>query len=221
MITSRTQTSRAIERLRYDIVTGKLRPNEKLRVQGLAELYGLAPSSLREALSRLVTDALVVAEDQRGFRVSPVSSEDLMDLTETRVGIECLALRRSIEFGTVTWESEVIGAHHRLASVRESHDPNSADLMQWAAYHADFHRALIGACRSDWLMSFCRLLYAQSERYRMLATFTRPPGARDSEREHRALVDAVIGRDADGACALLGRHFRETTRLLLENGVDR
>lgn len=213
---ARTQTTIAIERLRTDIVTGKLRPNEKLRVQALAERYGIAASSLREALSRLVTDALVVAEDQRGFRVSPVSRADLLDLTEARVGIECLALTRAIERGDVGWESEIIGAFHRLSRCKEGGDPASPEAQHWGACHTDFHRALIAGCGSEWLMYFSRLMYEKSDRYRMLVTFSRPPGSRNPLAEHEALMNAAIKRDKDEACRLMALHFRETTRLLLE-----
>jgi DNA-binding GntR family transcriptional regulator len=65
-------------------------------------------------------------------------------------------------------------------------------------------------------MYFSRLMYEKSERYRMLATFARPPGARNALAEHEALMNAAIKRDKDEACRLLGAHFRETTRLLLE-----
>jgi DNA-binding GntR family transcriptional regulator len=213
---ARTQTTVAIARLRSDIITGKLRPNEKLRVQALAERYGIAASSLREALSRLVTDALVIAEDQRGFRVSPVSRADLVDLTEARVGIDCLALRRSVELGDVGWESEVLGAYHRLSRCTENADPASPDALQWSESHADFHRALIAGCGSEWLQYFSRLMYEKSDRYRMLASFSRPPGQRNPLREHEALMQAAIGRDADEGCRLLSFHYRETTRMLLE-----
>jgi DNA-binding GntR family transcriptional regulator len=211
-----TQTTIAIERLRADIVSGRLRPNEKLRVQALAEHYGFAASALREALSRLVTDALVVVEDQRGFRVSPVSRESLIELTDARVGIECLAIRRAIQFGDVAWESSVIGAYHRLSRCSEIPDPNSQDMLQWSRCHQDFHQALIAACRSKWLLYFTNLLYQQSERYRMLATLTKPKRKRNVPKEHEELMNAVVERDADRACTLIEAHFQETTRLLLE-----
>jgi len=213
---ARTQTSIAIERLREEIITGKLPPNEKLRVQALAARYGLATSSLREALSRLVTDALVVAEDQRGFRVSPVSRSGLIDLTEARVGIECLALTRSIEYGDVAWESEVIGAFHRLSRCSETTQPNSAEAAVWSSAHAEFHSALIAACRSEWLLYFSSLMYQQSDRYRLLNAFSRPPGTRNALHEHEALMNATVKRESARACELLAAHYRETTRQLLE-----
>ena len=211
----RTQTSVAIDQLRTDIVAGRLRPNDKLRVQALVERYGLAASAIREALSRLVTDGLVDVEDQRGFRVSPVSREDLLDLTESRVSIECLALTRAIQHGDVAWESEIVAAYHRLSRFAQTAAPAAGDLASMADCHRDFHRSLIAACRSEWLLYFCGVLYEQSERYRFLALYSAPRG-RNPLKEHEELMNVVIRRDAAEACRQLGKHIRETTRIILK-----
>jgi DNA-binding GntR family transcriptional regulator len=215
---ARTQTSIAIDQIRSEIVSGNLRPLEKLRVQFLAKRYGLAASAIREALSRLVTDGLVAVEDQRGFRVGGVSRDDLEDLTETRVGIESLALTRAIEFGDVAWESDVLGAYHRLSRCVRPAGPNTPEMRQWAACHRDFHRSLIAACRSEWLLYFCGMLYERSDRYRMLTVFTEEAYPRNADHEHEELMKAVIGRDARAACELIREHFWETTRVIL--GID-
>jgi len=60
-----TQTTIAIERLRADIVSGRLRSNEKLRVQALAEHYGFAAGALREAHFQETTRLLLEADDMR------------------------------------------------------------------------------------------------------------------------------------------------------------
>jgi len=218
---TRTQTSLAIKRLRAEIISGRLKPNEKLRVLMLAERYQLGPSPLREALSRLVTDGLVEAYDQRGFRVSPISREDLIDLTESRCGIECLALGASIKLGDVAWESDVLAAFHRL-----SHCPLPTKITDdglaetaWAECHREFHRMLIAACRSEWLMYFSGLLYEQSERYRTLAAISiAEKRTRDVPQEHEDIMRAVIGRDTDAACALVKQHFWQTTNIILGVG---
>ena len=79
---------------------------------------------MREALSRLVADGLVQASDQRGFRVSPVSAADLRDVTQTRVDIEGLALRRSIEhgirLGSLRW-SELLQRSEKARNVQAEH----------------------------------------------------------------------------------------------------
>ena len=96
---SRTLIERAYEQLRDDIVDGHLPPDEKLRVEHLKARYGVSAGTLREAITRLVSDALVITEGQRGFRVAPIAVADLQDLTNLRVHIEIDALRQSMRQG--------------------------------------------------------------------------------------------------------------------------
>lgn len=224
-----TQTSMAIERLRAEIISGHLKPNEKLRVKPLMQRYGFSSSALREALSRLVTDGLVEAVDQRGFRTTPASREQLIDITETRVTVETVALQRSIKHGDLAWESRIVAAFHRLArSPRNPADiPASERGAVWAA-HDEFHASLISACRSEWLLYFCKLMYQHAERYRFLwqVAVTEQNQQRNALQEHEDLMKATLERDAPKACALLGEHFWRTTNLILEtaglldSGVD-
>jgi len=214
-----TQTSMAIERLRAEIISGRLKPNEKLRVKPLMQRYGFSSSAMREALSRLVTDGLVEAVDQRGFRTTPVTREQLLDITDTRVTVESEALRRSMEYGDLAWESRIVAAFHRLAgSPRYPSDvPVSARGALWVA-HDDFHGALISACKSEWLLYFCKLMYQHAERYRFLwqTAAVEQNQQRNVLQEHEELMKATIERDAVKACSLLGAHFWRTTNLILE-----
>ena len=82
--------------LRADIVTCRISPGEKLNISTISKRFDVSLAAVREALSRLMAAGLVVAEDQRGFRASPLSIPDLMDLTQTRIEIESLALRRAM-----------------------------------------------------------------------------------------------------------------------------
>ncbi len=214
--TPRSLTTLAFERLRNDILSGGLRPGERLRIQALSERYGIGATAIREALSRLVTDGLVESEDQRGFCVAPVSPDELLDLTQTRVDVENLALRRAIEHGDVQWESSLLGCFHSLSRADPPTSPDQHAV--WAQLHRQFHEALIQGCRSPWTMRLCRLLYDKSERYRNLAEHHTKPKDRDILGEHRALMDAAMARHADTACQLLSKHFWETTHIILEAG---
>jgi len=217
-----TQTSMAIERLRAEIISGRYKPNEKLRVKSLMQRYGFSSSALREALSRLVTDGLVEAVDQRGFRTTPATRERLIDITETRVTVETVALTRSIEHGDLAWESRIVAAFHRFAG--SLHDPADIPVSErgalWVA-HDDFHAALISACRSEWLLYFCTLMHQHAERYRFLweITAVEKYHQRDVLEEHEALMKATIARDAAKASALLREHFWNTTRLILDSAT--
>ena len=84
----KTLVEGAYQRLRRDIIEGVHPPGEKLRVEHLKDQYEVGAGTLREALLLLVTDALVVAQGQRGFRVAPISIEDFEDITRTRILLE-------------------------------------------------------------------------------------------------------------------------------------
>ena len=154
---ARSLTRQAFEQLRSDILHGRLRPTERLRINALAERYDVGATAIREALSRLVADGLVEAEEQRGFCVARVSREDLLDLTQTRIDVESLALRRAVERGDVEWESHLLSAFHRLS---KAHLPTTPEhRLLWAATHRQFHEALVAGCglpRSGHHWSLCR-----------------------------------------------------------------
>lgn len=207
----------AFEALRRDIIACELAPSEKLRIQALAKKYGVGVTAIREALSRLVSDGLVQATDQKGFRVSPVSRSELQDLTETRIALECLALVKAMDLGDVAWESGILAAFHQLS--RQANPDNNASLegkQNWARLHQQFHESLLAACGSPWLLSLCNLLFEQSERYRNLSFDATAPNMRNAIDEHRKLMEAVIQRDRTRATTLLDTHFRITTKILLK-----
>ena len=211
----RTLTSAVYGRLRADILSARLSPGQKLHISGLAKQFSVSLAAVREALSRLVADGLVQASDQRGFRVSPVSTADLEDVTRTRIDIESLALRRSIERGDRTWLSSVEAAFVYLNSVPYRHPENPAHHYEpWILRHHIFHRALVSACGSQWLLGFRDVLHEQSERYRRLSIRREAGKVRDVEAEHAAIVEAVLRRDADMAVAALSDHFMTTMHLV-------
>jgi DNA-binding GntR family transcriptional regulator len=210
----RSLTSAVQERLRADILSTRLLPGQRLHIAGLASQFSVSLSAVREALSRLVADGLVQASDQRGFRVSPVSRADLADVTRTRIDIEGLALRRSIEHGDKTWLNAVETAFDKLKAVPYRYpDEPGVHYEEWVVRHHVFHRALVNACGSPWLLGFRNVLHEQSERYRRLAIrdVSKP---RDVEAEHLAIVEAVRRRDADAAVDALARHFTTTMQIV-------
>ena len=214
---SKNLTSQAFERIRNDILLGTLRPAERLKIQALSDRYEIGATAVREALSRLVTDGLVDSEDQKGFCVSPVSQNDLIDLTETRIAIEGLAIRKAIAHGDLEWEAQVLSSFHRLS--RTPQPITLANHAAWALAHRQFHESLVAHCGSPWLLRLCAMLYDKSERYRNLAERSTRPEERDTATEHRELMDAVaMDRNADKAVELIGAHFRTTTDVILHAG---
>lgn len=211
-----TEASLVTDRLREEIVQGVVAPGTRLKLVPLARRYEVSRGPLREAASRLAAEGLVTIEDQRGFRVSPISRADLLDVTRTRQRVEVLALRDAMEHGDLAWEGEVMATCHVLARVT-GHDGSPAARAEFLARHRAFHEALVAACPSAYLQHFRERLYALSERYRHLAADRYAAGAssRDIAAEHRAIAEAAVARDAERACALLAAHLGETAATLL------
>lgn len=215
----KTLVEAAYLRLRRDIIEGIRRPGEKLRVEHLKDEYQVGAGTLREALQLLMTDALVVAQGQRGFRVAPISLADFEDITRTRVLLETEALRQAIALGDDAWEAEVLAAFHRLSRAEEKLGAYADAREEWEGRNRVFHEVLISACPSRWIRHFQHILYQQSERYRRISLFhnTIP---RDVHAEHQGLCEAAVARDTERACAILTDHILRTLEALRKMPED-
>src|ERR1700759_2577062 len=104
------------DQLRSDIFDRRFAPGQRLKPAELGERFGVSISVMREALGLLAAQNLVRIERNRGFQVATLSPDALADLTLARKINEGAALRMSVERGSVSWGSEVLAAHHRMAS---------------------------------------------------------------------------------------------------------
>lgn len=219
---SKTVTDYAYRRLRADILAGNLQPGAKLRVEQLRHQYGVGINSLREALVRLAADGFALAEGQKGFSVLPVSIADLQDITSMREQLECLALRRAIDYGDIEWEAGIVAAYHKLSRAEQLLEQDQARYAQdWEDRNREFHRALIAACNSRWLLHFQTVLYDQSQRYRMLSLTDKAIPRDEQHQEHKRIMEATLARDADRAAELLRQHISKAAAgLRVEAQVD-
>ena len=206
----KTLASDIAHRMRNELVTGRLQPGEVLKFDTLRLSYGASFTTLREALTCLAAEGLVVAEEQRGFKVAPVTLADLIDLTRARILIEVDLIRRSIENGDDDWEIAVISSIHRLGIIEGRAVEDYADNPDWKLAHREFHESLVAACGSPTLLGIRQSLFERAERYRNISARFRPR-PRDKAGEHRALMKAAVGRDADRACELIAKHIQTTT----------
>ncbi len=211
-----TLARKAYDALRWDIVRGAYEPDQPLRLAQLRERYGMGFSPLREALTRLQAERLVVSEALRGFRVAPLSLSEMRDTTDTRILIETEALRRSIASGGDDWETGIVAALHALELQAGRAGPgDEAELRTLERRHHDFHRALIIGCGSRTLLDIFETLYVESERYRNpVISAPKSRSKRDLKAEHAAIAAAALERDADGAVELLRDHYLRTAEMI-------
>lgn len=208
--TSQTLNASALRQIRADIIACRLMPNERLRVEALRERYGMGTSPIREALMRLESEGLVELEENKGFRVSEVSRENLFDLMLTRIEIETIALRWSIKKGGVEWEADLLGTFHRLSRQTKIDTKNSDAISEaWSKEHADFHTALVSACDAPTLLAIRARLFEQSDRYVALSIMSDGP-LRDDVTEHKQLMRAALNRDIEKTIELNRAHITRT-----------
>lgn len=200
-------------RLREAIISGDLEAGSKINLDKARQSFNVSLSPLREALARLISDGLVEFEDNRGYRVSPVSLANLEEITGLREEFEIFALRESIRVGDVEWEGNVMRVLHKLnRAERDSSKPET--LEHWEAVHREFHLTLISGCKKPLLLHFCKTLLNLNDRYRR--TFlTRTSGDRNVSQEHSEIAQGAVARDLDYATDKLRQHIHRTGTNLL------
>ncbi len=202
---SHTVGTSTYETIKRDIIAGELAPGSKLKLDALKSRYETGVSTLRETLNRLSSDGFVVAEEQRGFFVTQVSREDLIEITHLRVLLECDALRASVINGDTDWEGDLVAAHHKLHLMEKKLLAGDTSQKEtWKRYDWMFHLALIRACNSRNLLQLHATIYDKYLRYQMLVLTYRGEAAVD---EHRKMFEAALNRDADSAAKCLEEHI--------------
>lgn len=206
----KTIAERAYRKIREDIVSGALKPGEKLKIDVIRQTYGFGAAPLREALSRLTGDHLVNAIGQRGFVVASISARDAIEIGDLRKLLEVEALERSIPRGDIAWEERLITTYHRLSRLETGVNQGIDAMDLWESYNSAFHDATIAACDSVWLRRLRDQLFRQHERYRRFSRL-KTVWTRDIHDEHEALFEAAIARDVEKATAIISEHVQRTT----------
>jgi len=193
----------AYRRIRGDILFGRLPPGRKLKLDRLRDDYTASVSTLREVLSRLSSEKLVVAEGQRGFEVAPVSAKNLKEIAALRQLLEGTALAQSFEHGDVEWEGRVVAAHHKLAATERLMSSNIGKPDQWKRYDSEFHQELISNCGSRALREAHAAVFDKYFRYQMITLNYRGD---EPARQHQALLECALARDSARAKSVLVDH---------------
>lgn len=202
-----TVGSSTYERVKRDVIFGALAPGSKLKLDSLRERYSASVSTLREILNRLASEGFVVAAEQRGFFVKPVSKSDMIEIANLRILLECSALETSITSGDADWEGDIVAAHHKLHLIEQRMlDGDQSQKELWKRYDWEFHQAMISACNSQNLLSLHGTIFDKYLRYQMLVlTYRGAPAIED----HRKMLDAALARDIGTAVAVLEHHIRK------------
>lgn len=216
---SESFVDQAEERLRHDIINSVFSGGDRLRVEELSKRYGVGPTPVREALSRLKSEGLVVLSNNRGFSVPELSLEDCIDLATTRSVVESEAVRNAIQHRTEDWELGLYLATERL---RRRAQADLSVLENWEALweeHNRFHGAMLKGCRLKRLLVMQNSLEQQHSRYYRRLPFSKEWAA-DFILNHDNLVAVALSGDADAAAAMTRSHAMLTSDTLLKTGLS-
>tara|TARA_B110000046_G_scaffold123687_1_gene130189 strand:- start:202 stop:879 length:678 start_codon:yes stop_codon:yes gene_type:complete len=191
--------------IRRDISFGVLRPDQKLKLADLRQAYGGSNHSMRETLRILSSEGVVEATNQRGFRVTSATEDDLRDILLVRLEVEKLGLKRSLERGDVAWESRVIAVLHSVsrADATVLKNPDDVTALEWDEACRDLIMTLISASGSPRISDMAAQFYGQSRRFRLalLREGRIDFAARAARRTE--LQNAIIARDELRALGVL------------------
>jgi len=189
------------DQLEQDIVTGALRPGERLDEQGLAARFGVSRTPIREALLQLATAGLVTLQSRRGAFVASLSLKDIVERFEVMAALEgvcgALAARRITD-----------GERRELLEAHEACAQEAAGGGSDTYYYANerFHHIIYTACHNAFLAEQARQLHDRLKPYRRLQLRARSRVA-SSLAEHQGIVDAILAGDGDKAERLLKDHI--------------
>jgi DNA-binding GntR family transcriptional regulator len=197
-------------------------PGERLKFPELCKRYEASVGAAREVLTRLTAEGLVRTQAHQGYTVTPLSHEDLADLTQARVEIESLVLRLSVLQGDMQWEAQAVAAHHLLERTPLfAPDVPDHPSDEWARVHAAFHLSLLTGCTNRRLLETARGLREEAELYRQWSVSLGQERDRDLAGEHHALLQAAVSRDPDLAAERLRDHIAHTAQLLITCAQDK
>jgi DNA-binding GntR family transcriptional regulator len=189
------------DRLRQEIVSGRLQPNERLVEADLMRTYDATRTSVREALLRLAHEGLVEHERNRGAKVRLVGEQEAVEILEARAVLEGLVARKAAEKAT---SADVDELRHLVDQMRELHA--ASDLIGMSEFNVHIHAAIQRIADHPTAERLVSALNSQVVRFQYRTILL--PGRPDrSLEEHSAIVEAIAVGDGDLAEATMRTHL--------------
>ena len=208
-VSSVSRREAVMNEIRRAIVLGALKPGEKLTESRLAAALNVSRPTIREALTQLAQEGLLIQEPYRGLRVADLDPDAIMDIARTRVALDMLAVEEIL--------SDPTG--RRLERVRAAWDeldrlPLDADPVAAQEAHAAFHRSIWAASENTLLL---RLQPVTDAHITIVLAYDQ--ATRDNPRRaydvHKRLAEAILNRDLDQVRKALTIHTIDSAKELV------
>jgi DNA-binding GntR family transcriptional regulator len=198
------------KRLRVEILTGAIKPGERIRIPDFEKRFGVSHIPIREALRRLEAEGLVAAAPRRAIVATGLALEDLEGLYDLRRLIEAPVAARAVSQMTAEDVENVRLTLERLEAI----DGGYASEEFWR-HHADFHWALLAPGANERLRRTLGQLWQDSQRYVRLSITAF--GSYDlAMQQHREMFAACVARDSERLAQILIEHLSHTEDVVRE-----
>ncbi len=208
VLRTRSRADFVYDSLRDAIWEGRFARGERLREEEIAAALGVSRTPVREALQRLQQRGLLVAGAGRGLTVAELSRQQVLELYAMREILEGSAARFAARHADET-EIEILRRLQReLAQAGD-------DPLTLVTLNRGFHGAVYEASHNRYLL---QTLNALNDSLALLhaTTFRAPSRRKDTDDEHRRIVEAVAMRDPDAAEQAAREHIRNAQRTRIE-----
>jgi len=210
-VESRLLSQLAHQKLRHDVISGVLRPNQRLVEAELSEQLGMSRTPVRDALVRLATDGLI-ERGRHGWLVHEYNRDELVAIYEIRGALEGYAARLSAVRAT---EEELDAIERTLE--QEGVEPNPADSDSSVDLNIEFHSVVVRGCGNPRLIELAERNAGFYFNLRVASTYTADEYQRSLDGHYRLLA-ALRAHDADTAERAMRDHISESINVLLTKG---
>jgi DNA-binding GntR family transcriptional regulator len=201
----------AYAEIRRRILDNRYAPGQQVLEQELALDLGMSRTPVREALVKLQNERFVQLIPRHGMRVVPLSMQDLREVYEVLTTLELTAIERLAKADLDD------GAFADVDNALDEMDLaiKKKDADAWAKADERFHRTVVTLSGNSRLAAMVEMLWEQSHRARMTTVQLRA-SLEQSNREHRAVVEAIRRRDWQQARTRHAKHRARATAEILK-----
>jgi len=189
------------DQLRAAIQSGELLPGERLVERRLAERLGVSHIPVREALTRLAEERLIVREPRRGARVAELTAQDLEEISSLRIVLEQFMAIRVQE----RWSDE---SAKRLQDILDAMEAAPiGDMDEVLRQDRAFHEALADLSEHRFVTELNSQLRGRIAGFIQAANAALPPAEQaEHVRSHRLIYEAIAGGDPEAVRAVIAAH---------------
>jgi len=196
--------------LEHRIVTGKLAPGQQIKEHEVAQSLGVSRPPIREALKVLEAEGLITRRPNKGAFVAEIDEKDIWEIYTLKTALYGLGTRLAFERVTDT----LINKLEQITSkMKDCIDQEPPDITRYQGLNEQFHDLVLDAAGHGRLKRMAATLHNQVKRY-SYRSLAEPAHLKRSYKYHRAIVDAIKGRDKEKAAQLTEEHVLEGLKVL-------